>query len=157
MATATAATPPTTMAGLPAVRRYVRANSHLSLLLRRKRVSFAPAATTFEFDVAYGGSALPGETGPPIGLARRHARAMTTGLAMHPGVVRKFDHFERIQLLKQAKYDVTDIATFCLEAVATRASRMETRAELLRERLKRPREDDGAEDDDEVKPPQRPR
>ncbi|KDO34028.1 hypothetical protein SPRG_01302 [Saprolegnia parasitica CBS 223.65] len=156
MASAAAPTPM-----LPPIRRYVRANSDLAqrmYFVRRKHVQFS-TVTTFEFKVDYGGSAVPTETGPPIGLARRHWRAKTTAVANATGVVRKFDHFERIQLLKQAKYDVKDIAAFCLDAVAARAARMETRAELLQERSrKRPIDRIMLGNDDEeedMKPPQR--
>ncbi|EQC31056.1 hypothetical protein SDRG_11242 [Saprolegnia diclina VS20] len=145
---------------LPPIRRYVRANSDLAqrmYFLRRKQVQFS-TVTTFEFKVDYGGSAVPTATGPPIGLARRHWRARTTAVANVTGVVRKFDHFERIQLLKQAKYDVKDIAAFCLDAVAARAARMETRAELLEEQSRKRQHDRMMLDDDdeeEMKPPQR--
>ncbi|OQR83015.1 hypothetical protein ACHHYP_15227 [Achlya hypogyna] len=97
---------------------------------RPKRVAFS-TATTYTFAVAYGGSALPKESGPPIGLARKHSA--TSCLRINdlprsgaPSRVRKFDHLERIALLKNADYDVREIASFCLEAVDLRKSRSET-------------------------------
>ncbi|KDO34674.1 hypothetical protein SPRG_00737 [Saprolegnia parasitica CBS 223.65] len=105
-----------------------------------KRVAFT-TATTYMFDVAYGGSSLPKESGPPIGLAPTHFAATTACINDMPrtgaGRVRKFDHLERIALLKDAEYDVREIAAFCLEAIDVRKSRMETHEELTALRRKR--------------------
>ncbi|OQR82990.1 hypothetical protein ACHHYP_15224 [Achlya hypogyna] len=101
-----------------------------------KRVRFT-TETTYFFDIAYGGSALPSESGPPIGLAPSHCHRTTAALASPAAApakrraVRKFDHLERIELLKAADYHVKDIAQFCFEAMDVRNSRKDTRARMV--------------------------
>ncbi|KDO34678.1 hypothetical protein SPRG_00741 [Saprolegnia parasitica CBS 223.65] len=99
---------------------------------KAKRVQFT-TETTYYFDVAYGGSALPSESGPPIGLAPNHCHRTTAAVVMSATKrrhVRKFDHLERIELLKAADYHVKEIAQFCFEAMDVRNSRKDTRARL---------------------------
>ncbi|RHY20346.1 hypothetical protein DYB36_002917 [Aphanomyces astaci] len=97
-----------------------------SALPHSRAVTFT-TATTYLFDVAYGGSALPKTTGPPIGLAPSHTHIthVDLGTSAHcrRGSVRKFTHLERIDMLKRAEYHVQDIAAFCVEALAIRKSR----------------------------------
>ncbi|OQR99165.1 hypothetical protein THRCLA_06596 [Thraustotheca clavata] len=124
----------------PTVRRYVRPSPRIA----QKKVRFT-MATTYEFDLAYGGSALPSETGPPIGIARHHMRVSTEDISTNSnriGKVRKFDHFERIQLLGR-KYKVQEVASFCLDAVAMRAGRMETLGEVFYEKREDDEDNDG--------------
>ncbi|CAK4133878.1 unnamed protein product [Aphanomyces euteiches] len=104
-------------------------------------------ATTYLFAAAYGGSALPSESGPPIGLARRHFD--TTSIKLDEtrdmddpyGIVYRFDHLERIALLKAAAYDVKDISEFCFDAIDVRKSRHDTieQLKMKRQRTRRPR------------------
>ncbi|RHY30440.1 hypothetical protein DYB32_007830 [Aphanomyces invadans] len=111
-----------------------------------RAVSFT-TAEIYTFDVAYGGSAVPKLTGPPIGLAPTHTHVTYTDLSKSThcrrGTVRKFNHLERIELLKQAEYHVQDIATFCVEALAIRKSRADTTDEVKAEKkaIKRARDE----------------
>ena len=102
-----------------------------------KRVHFG-TATTYTFNVAYGGSAVPKEAGPGVGMARYHCDVACTELGTSKickrGRVRKFDHMQRVELLKKAHYSGRDIADFCMEAIEVRKSRAETAAELRRKR-----------------------
>ncbi|ETV93852.1 hypothetical protein H310_12204 [Aphanomyces invadans] len=121
----------------------------LGALPRRRRKRTLPhrvqftTATTFLFDVAYGGSAVPNESGPPIGLARRHSDSTDTDLSQYldatspRGTVRKFDHVERIALLKAAAYPVKEITDFCFDAIDVRKSRHDTIEEYKRKRHQR--------------------
>ncbi|OQR83035.1 hypothetical protein ACHHYP_15237 [Achlya hypogyna] len=98
--------------------------------------------TTYLFGVDYNGSALPKESGPPIGLARTH-HTMTVerldDISPRHNRVRKYDHVDRIQLLKPM-YDAKSLALFCYEAIDTRRGRIETAEELaLNERRLRAR------------------
>ncbi|OQS07522.1 hypothetical protein THRCLA_00471 [Thraustotheca clavata] len=105
-----------------------------------KHVAF-DTATTYTFEVAYGGSALPKDSGPPIGMARTHCMKtieyIKETMPCGNGKVRKFDHLERIAMLKSARYDVHDIAAFCLEAIDVRKNRMETQQEWTKLQRKR--------------------
>ncbi|KAF0692012.1 Aste57867_16854 [Aphanomyces stellatus] len=116
----------------------------------RLRVHFA-TATTFLFDVAYGGSALPKETGPPIGMASTHIGVveedLTTHMRCRRGRVRKFDHLERIAMLKAADYHVQDIASFCMDAIDVRKSRQATLDEVHAERRREKRKLEGEDDE----------
>ncbi|OQS07519.1 hypothetical protein THRCLA_00474 [Thraustotheca clavata] len=104
----------------------------------KKRVQFS-TETTYYFDIAYGGSALPSESGPPIGLAASHCHRTTTNVdaANINGKrkqLRKYDHLERIELLKAADYHVKEIAQFCFEAMDVRKHRQDTRTRLASKR-----------------------
>ncbi|EQC41577.1 hypothetical protein SDRG_01538 [Saprolegnia diclina VS20] len=134
-----------------------------------KRVAFA-VATTYEFEVGYGGSAIPSSSGPPIGLARVHSSSTTIDLRepsddddsnASAKTVRKFEHLERIALLKRAGCHVQDIAVFCLEAMEIRNSRavsvashrkrkqqIASRETLAKRRRLCPWRDDSDDDDD---------
>ncbi|RHY87835.1 hypothetical protein DYB37_010587 [Aphanomyces astaci] len=107
-----------------------------------QRVQFT-TATTYLFDVAYGGSAVPIDSGPPIGLARRHCDSTDTDLTQcldltaSYGTVRKFDHVERIALLKAAAYPVKEITDFCFDAIDVRKSRLDTVEDFKRKRHRR--------------------
>ncbi|KAF0692006.1 Aste57867_16848 [Aphanomyces stellatus] len=111
---------------------------------RRKRplqhVHFT-TATVYLFQAAYGGSALPHESGPPIGLATRDFDSMILDLTQEKGntcgSVHKFDHLERIAMLKAASYSVKEIADFCFEAIDVRKSRADTIEALNRKRRRR--------------------
>ncbi|CAK4077454.1 unnamed protein product [Aphanomyces euteiches] len=96
---------------------------------RAKRVSFT-TATTYVFPLEYGGSAVPKEHGPPIGLAKTHSHVECTtikNVKSKRGRVRKFDHVERMLLLQQlASYSRKEVAMFCFDAIAIRRSRIET-------------------------------
>ncbi|KAG9409663.1 hypothetical protein AC1031_019925 [Aphanomyces cochlioides] len=95
---------------------------------RRHRVTFS-TATTFEFPVAFGASALPKERGPPIGMTQIHSNMYTTDISNNTeckrGVVMKFANLERIALLKAASVDAHEIAAYCREAAEIRQSRQE--------------------------------
>ncbi|KDO34680.1 hypothetical protein SPRG_00744 [Saprolegnia parasitica CBS 223.65] len=89
--------------------------------------------TTYLFGVDVNGSALPKESGPPIGLAQTH-HTMTIErsverLEKRRRRVRRFDHTERIRML-QTLYDAKTLATFCYEAIDSRKERLETAEEL---------------------------
>ncbi|RHY30439.1 hypothetical protein DYB32_007831 [Aphanomyces invadans] len=62
--------------------------------------------------------------------------------------VRKFNHLERIDLLKEAQYHVQDIAAFCVEALAIRKSRADTVNEVRAEKNATKRMHDGHLEDD---------
>ncbi|KAF0692010.1 Aste57867_16852 [Aphanomyces stellatus] len=102
------------------------------------RVVQFTTATTFLFNVAYGGSALPKESGPPVGMAITHFDVHEEDLRVprsHRGCrVRKFNHLERIALLKRAEYHVQEIAAFCMDAIDVRKSRANTLKELAAEK-----------------------
>ncbi|KAF0689325.1 hypothetical protein As57867_019157, partial [Aphanomyces stellatus] len=104
--------------------------------------------TVYVFDVDHGGSALPADTGPPVGLARRHSRQERIDLSGGDALdsprcrrrrVRKFDHAERMTLLKTAKYSTKEIADFCFEAIDIRKSRLATLEEFEAKRQARRR------------------
>ncbi|RHY30438.1 hypothetical protein DYB32_007829 [Aphanomyces invadans] len=133
------------------------------------RVVTFTTATTYVFNVAYGGSALPKKSGPPIGMADIHIDEfhedlrdelyqLQTSDVEHKRRrrVRKFDHLERIDMLKRAKYHVRDIATFCMDAIDIRKSRQESLHQFRREVYQAdvaddedtPRDDEGHKADD---------
>ncbi|EQC41571.1 hypothetical protein SDRG_01532 [Saprolegnia diclina VS20] len=90
-------------------------------------------ATTFLFGVDVNGSALPKESGPPIGLARKHHSVTIERIedaCPRRGRVRKFNHTERLELL-QPLYDPKALAAFCYEAIDVRKSRIDTEEERL--------------------------
>ncbi|OQS03303.1 hypothetical protein THRCLA_21193 [Thraustotheca clavata] len=99
-----------------------------------KSVSFT-TETTYLFSIDVNGSALPKESGPPIGLAKTHhtilIEKIDDGLTQRNGKVRKFDHLERIQMLKKL-YDAKTLALFCYQAIDARKERIETKEELER-------------------------
>ncbi|CAK4077450.1 unnamed protein product [Aphanomyces euteiches] len=99
---------------------------------KKKQVAFT-TATTYYFPLEYGGSAVPKEHGPPIGLAKQHSReesANLNSLKSKRGRVRKFDHAERMRMLEQlASYTRKEVAMFCFEAIEIRKSRLETEYE----------------------------
>ncbi|ETV93843.1 hypothetical protein H310_12195 [Aphanomyces invadans] len=119
--------------------------------LSSRRVTFT-TATTYTFSVSYGGSAVPKTTGPPIGLAPTHTSSTSIDLSKSKlcrrGSVRKFNHLERIGLLKEAQYHVQDIAAFCVEALAIRKSRADTVNEVRAEKNATKRMHDGHLEDD---------
>ncbi|ETV93846.1 hypothetical protein H310_12198 [Aphanomyces invadans] len=87
-------------------------------------------ATTFVFPLTYGGSALPKDAGPPIGMTMDHSDAYVTDLSKvkhRRSRVRKFQHLERVALLKAAGVSPHDIAGYCTEAITIRTSRANTR------------------------------
>ncbi|KAH9109009.1 hypothetical protein LEN26_005819 [Aphanomyces euteiches] len=96
---------------------------------KKKQVVFT-TATTFIFPLDYGGSAIPSDHGPPIGLAKTHTRQecqYLDSLAPKKSRVLKFDHVERMVLLQQeASYSRKDVAMFCFESIAVQKSRLET-------------------------------
>ncbi|OQR82809.1 hypothetical protein ACHHYP_15519 [Achlya hypogyna] len=102
-----------------------------------KRLTFS-TVTTYEFPLTYGGSAVPDETGPPIGLAPVHTRASVTALssAHKPRRVAKWPHADRVAVLQNADFTPAEIAAICFEAIDIRRSRLETLEEIqkLRER-----------------------
>ncbi|KAF0699048.1 Aste57867_10362 [Aphanomyces stellatus] len=90
--------------------------------------------TTFVFPLAYGGSAIPRDQGPPLGLAKTHVREECQPLATmsynsSPSRVEKFDHVERMMLLQKAGYSRKDVAEMCFDAIAVRQSREDSRRE----------------------------
>ena len=87
----------------------------------RKCVQFS-TATEYIFDVAYGGSALPSNSGPAIGLEATHKEILTVDVKDKLGRVDKFNPLERVALLKN-KYSLNDIVSFCEEANNIRESR----------------------------------
>ncbi|KAF0730534.1 hypothetical protein Ae201684P_021839 [Aphanomyces euteiches] len=95
---------------------------------REKRVFFT-TATTYIFPLEYGGSAVPSDHGPPIGLAKTHSRQECNALDYMPprsSRVRKFNHVERMLLLQEASYTRREVARFCFETIAIQRSRRET-------------------------------
>ncbi|OQR80570.1 hypothetical protein THRCLA_23459 [Thraustotheca clavata] len=87
--------------------------------------------TTYLFDVDYNGSALPKDSGPPIGLARYHHQVFIELVPENnQSCVRKFNHLERLEMLKKL-YDAKTIAQVCYEAIDVRKSRIQTEEELL--------------------------
>ncbi|CAK4773185.1 unnamed protein product [Aphanomyces euteiches] len=76
---------------------------------RLHRVTFT-TATTFEFPVAFGASALPKKEDLP---------------SCKRGVVMKFANLERIALLKAASVDAHEMAAYMREAAEIRLSRQE--------------------------------
>ncbi|CAK4631631.1 hypothetical protein LEN26_019839 [Aphanomyces euteiches] len=95
---------------------------------RLHRVTFS-TATTFEFPVAFGASALPKERGPPVGMTLIHSNVYTTDISINTeckrGVVMKFANLERIALLKAASVDAHEMAAYMREAAEIRQSRQE--------------------------------
>ncbi|KAF0708675.1 Aste57867_6260 [Aphanomyces stellatus] len=95
---------------------------------KKRRVSFG-TATTYIFPVAFGGSAIPRDQGPPIGLATTHTRIeshslLETQIGRHAqGRVRRFDTAERIALLQGAGFSPKKVTEMCVEAIAVRRSR----------------------------------
>ncbi|RHZ09341.1 hypothetical protein DYB26_008041 [Aphanomyces astaci] len=93
-----------------------------------KRITFT-TATTYFFDVDCGGSAVPSDDGPPLGLAKTH-----TTLECHdiysqvpmarPRRVRRYDHVERMLLLQHAGYSRKQVAMCSFEGIAIRKSRL---------------------------------
>ncbi|KAF0692011.1 Aste57867_16853 [Aphanomyces stellatus] len=134
----------------------VDCDSLLVVVPAPRRVRFE-TATTYVFPVACGGSALPKETGPPVGMAWTHNDTYTTdlaasGLKCRRGRVRKFTHLERIALLRAADVSGHEIAALCAESIAIRTSRAATVHEVRRHKRKlqarRERHHDAADDDD---------
>ncbi|CAK4689552.1 hypothetical protein AeMF1_001413 [Aphanomyces euteiches] len=111
---------------------------------KRKRLEFT-TATIYVFEIDHGGSALPAETGPPVGLARRHTHLEHIDLKAHTKAsrasrrVRKYNHHERMDLLKAANYSMKEIADFCFEAIDIRKSRLATLDEIEARRQERRR------------------
>ncbi|KAH9118273.1 hypothetical protein LEN26_012220 [Aphanomyces euteiches] len=111
---------------------------------KRKRLEFT-TATIYVFEIDHGGSALPAETGPPVGLARRHTHLEHIDLKAHTKAsrasrrVRKYNHHERMDLLKAANYSMKEIADFCFEAIDIRKSRLATLDEIEARRQERQR------------------
>ncbi|CAK4133943.1 unnamed protein product [Aphanomyces euteiches] len=103
---------------------------------QRRYVQFS-TATTYIFKTAYGGSALPKDTGPAIGMSYLHVDEVVEDLhtdrSHRRSRVRRFNHLERIEMLKRAEYDVKEIATFCMDAIEIRKSRQETLDEIKQE------------------------
>jgi hypothetical protein len=97
-----------------------------------RKVRFS-TVTMYVFTLGYGGSSLPKDMGPPIGLDK-HNHTITVDLeslnASIAGHVRKFNHVERMALLRTASYETKEIAEFCFEAIDIRKSRLETLEEL---------------------------
>ncbi|RHY02628.1 hypothetical protein DYB25_011574 [Aphanomyces astaci] len=126
---------------------HVEALFEVTAPVSRPRVVTFTTATTFVFSVAYGGSALPKESGPPIGMCSFHTDEFHEDLREEPPPpcrrrVRKFDHLERIDMLKRAKYHVQDIATFCMDAIDIRKSRQRTLDELSGDNKRKHDDDD---------------
>ncbi|KAG9406753.1 hypothetical protein AC1031_003078 [Aphanomyces cochlioides] len=101
----------------------------MKTLPREKQVSFA-TVTTYTFPLEYGGSAIPSDHGPPIGLAKVHSRQEcqhVDSIKAKRSRVRKFDHVERMILLQEkASYTRKEVARFCFESIAVQKSRQDT-------------------------------
>ncbi|CAK4153789.1 unnamed protein product [Aphanomyces euteiches] len=97
---------------------------------REKQVSFT-TVTTYTFPLEYGGSAIPSDHGPPIGLAKVHSRQTCHHLDNvkdKRSRLRKFDHMERMILLQEkASYTRKEVARFCFESIVVQKSRQDTR------------------------------
>ncbi|RHZ00996.1 hypothetical protein DYB28_002840 [Aphanomyces astaci] len=108
-----------------------------------KRITFT-TATTYFFDVDCGGSAVPSDDGPPLGLAKTH-----TTLECHdiysqvpmtkPRRVRRYDHVERMLLLQHAGYSRKQVAMCCFEGIAIRKSRLASNEDAEIEPIKKRR------------------
>ncbi|KAF0730522.1 hypothetical protein Ae201684P_021818 [Aphanomyces euteiches] len=96
---------------------------------REKQVSFT-TVTTYTFPLEYGGSAIPRDHGPPIGLAKVHSRQEcqhVDGIKAKRSRVRRFNHVERMILLQEkASYTRNEVARFCFESIAVQKSRQDT-------------------------------
>ncbi|OQS00076.1 hypothetical protein THRCLA_21760 [Thraustotheca clavata] len=116
-----------------------RKEAEVTPVKRRKshKVTFT-TTTTYEFNLAYNGSAVPLERGPPIGLAWTHVSKKIAPIVMDDSKqtnnVNKLAPHERIILLQRLKHSHEEIASFTQEASEVRESRRETKVEWLRER-----------------------
>ncbi|KAF0692009.1 Aste57867_16851 [Aphanomyces stellatus] len=112
----------------------------MPMIMPKKAALTFTTTTTYLFHVAIGGSALPSETGPAIGLASTHfdvqVDPITPSKRCRRGRVRKFNHLERITLLKDAHFPVCDIAAYCSEAIDIRQSRAATVFEVRQQKRK---------------------
>ncbi|CAK4190881.1 unnamed protein product [Aphanomyces euteiches] len=109
---------------------HVEALIAMEVPLRPTRVHFS-TATTYLFNPAYGGSALPKETGPPIGMAITHFDVVEQDLK----------HTTDVSSWQRTQYHVQEIASFCMDAIALRKSRQETVDEVRRERKRKQQQD----------------
>ncbi|CAK4136194.1 unnamed protein product [Aphanomyces euteiches] len=108
---------------------------------RRHRVTFS-TATTFEFPVAFGASALPKEREPSVGMTQIHSNMYMTDISndnteCKRGIEMKLANLERMALLKAAAVDAHEIAAYCREAAEIRQSRQEAAHEEHRARRRK--------------------
>ncbi|EQC37637.1 hypothetical protein SDRG_05229 [Saprolegnia diclina VS20] len=91
----------------------------------RKKVHFADCAHAYEFALGHGGSAVPLEQGPAVGLVGAPLRisAMALRRSERRRRLRKFDKTERVAILRAAGHEMKDIVAFCVEALDIRISR----------------------------------
>ncbi|OQR91962.1 hypothetical protein THRCLA_22422 [Thraustotheca clavata] len=98
-----------------------------------KRLQFT-TVTIYEFPLTYGGSAVPEDTGPPIGLASTHVHHSVARLdedkKPRRGRVARWPHADRVEVLKKACFTQKEIAAICFEAIDIRRSRLETVEEI---------------------------
>ncbi|KDO26339.1 hypothetical protein SPRG_08412 [Saprolegnia parasitica CBS 223.65] len=90
-----------------------------------KKVHFADCAQAYEFALGHGGSAVPLEQGPAVGLVGAPVRIGVTALRRSEcrRRLRKFDKDERVAILRAAGHEMKDIVAFCVEALDIRISR----------------------------------
>ncbi|KAF0699045.1 Aste57867_10359 [Aphanomyces stellatus] len=96
---------------------------------KKRHVRFG-TVTTFVFPLTCGGSAVPRDQGPPIGLAATHARQECqhiSGMSHRSDRVRrrvgKFDRVERTALLLKAGYSLDEVTEMTTDVVVGHRSR----------------------------------
>ncbi|KAG9403618.1 hypothetical protein AC1031_006259 [Aphanomyces cochlioides] len=108
-----------------------------------KQVQFSKAAT-YLFPLTLGGSALPSDSQAPLGMTAKHCAKYVVDISdrqrrldmTKDEVCRwsvEFDHIpytDRMELLKAAKVDEQDIATYGAEVCGYRKSRQEAREDV---------------------------
>jgi hypothetical protein len=105
-----------------------------------RRVRFA-SVTEYEFALGHGGSSIPSENGPSVGLIGSPIRVTATELKhcnrrTKKRCLRKYGRQERVEILKKAGYPMKKIIDFCVEALDIRLSRGSNRRNASRKRSK---------------------
>ncbi|KDO17409.1 hypothetical protein SPRG_17158 [Saprolegnia parasitica CBS 223.65] len=103
---------------------------------RAKTVHFS-SATVYEFRRAHGGSSVPSEDGPPLGMAYVHQRVQCVDIASTetaPRRINRYSSAERRAIFKKLSYPSRLVEDFSADAAHIRASRRATTCELRLER-----------------------
>ncbi|KAF0728419.1 hypothetical protein Ae201684P_007981 [Aphanomyces euteiches] len=90
--------------------------------MQGRRVAFG-GVTEYRFALGYGGSAIPVENGPAIGLVGSPMRIRCRPIKSKKRPLQKYTRDERVEILKSAGYDMKDIVDFCMDALDVRLSR----------------------------------
>ncbi|EQC25505.1 hypothetical protein SDRG_16629 [Saprolegnia diclina VS20] len=91
----------------------------------------------YEFRRAHGGSAVPSEDGPPLGMAYVHQRVQCVEVASAettPRRINRYSRAERRAIFKKLSYPSRLVEDFSADAAHIRASRRATKCELRLER-----------------------